>query len=493
MASPSEIETKLIPPEVLSLANAFTEKTFLGNKMEALWLQFQGKHAEAIKRAIAQRGEFTTTVAKSSVKPQACQICFVSLGYQNMFTGRVAEDFAIDYVGVSQSGTLVATDEIRIKICKLIDADNTEIKNLISEMATRFKTRVPTGFGGHIRVPPKLTEAIFVALEKWSANFRSGISELRAQLAEFDRIEIDPIDETSAFERDAVALALETFGGASLRKEVLRSAQADPLGKSTFFSRLPRYEVREDTQINHDAIAFPGFRLAKQHVVGAIEVVSQMGQRLTIMNCNRQKLEETLGVDLIYFNHKFKSFVLVQYKRLVANSGDKPVYRPDSDKNYAVEIAKMNSATLELERRFSKSSALRDYRLGSDIFYFKFCEALQKSSLDTGMMSGMYLPLGLWNQFVVSEEAKGPRGGVRIDWDSHPRSFNNGSFCNLLRQGWIGSSAKQTEYLENIIEGVLSGQHMLILATTSPSQNRPDQLRDDFGRFTNEDDPLGTL
>jgi hypothetical protein len=107
------------------------------------------------------------------------------------------------------------------------------------------------------------------------------------------------------------------------------------------------------------------------------------------------------------------------------------------------------------------------------------------------MISGMYIPLGLWNQFVQTGDARGPRGGLRVDWDNHPRSFNNSRFCQLLKDGWIGSSARQTERLDQIIEGTLAGQRMLVLASTSPAKSSLDQLRDDLGRYTNSDDPLG--
>lgn len=456
---------------------------------EALWLRFRGGQADAIKRAIEQKGEFTTTVARSDVKPKDFQICIVSL--EDLYDSRVEADFFIDYGGVSRSGSLVATDEKRIKVGSLIEAGRIDVRTLASELPTRHRNQLPNGFGAPMRIPPKMTESIIAAIQRRSESIASGMARIRAHLAELRQLSAKTDGDISALERDAVVTSLETFGGTSFRKEILRATQPATNATSTFLSRLPDYEIREDTQINFDAIAFPGFTLAKKHVVGAIEVVNTMGQRLTIMNCNRQKLEQTLGVDLIYFSHNYRSFVLVQYKRLVPNAGGKPAYWPDSDPNYAVEIEKMNCAAEELTLLNSKPTSVHDYRLGSDAFYFKFCEARQKSSLDAGMISGMYLPLGLWNQFVLSEKSKGPRGGLRIDWDRHPRSLNNSSFCHLLKNGWVGSSAAQTKCLEQIIEGTLAGKRMLVIAATSPNQSRPDQLRDDLGRYTDGDDPLG--
>ena len=55
--------------------------------------------------------------------------------------------------------------------------------------------------------------------------------------------------------------------------------------------------------------------VARRYQTG-IAVLENARERLTIINCNRQKVEETPGVDLVYYNHTFKSFVMVQYKRM---------------------------------------------------------------------------------------------------------------------------------------------------------------------------------
>jgi len=53
-------------------------------------------------------------------------------------------------------------------------------------------------------------------------------------------------------------------------------------------------------------------RVARRDIVGSV-VLHDHDEYLTILNCNRQPLEATLGVDLIYYNHRFDSFLLVQY------------------------------------------------------------------------------------------------------------------------------------------------------------------------------------
>lgn len=458
---------------------------------EAIWLRFRGTQAEKIYNAITLKGEFTAIVSRSEVKPKQHQLCLVSLEYKGMYSSGNEPDFSVDYIGVSRKGTLVATDQVRIKISSILQTEHVDVQPIIEKLPNNFANRLPSTYGEPLRLPKGLSQAFIGALEGASQCVRNGLPGIDAQLNELRQIEVSPEGGLETFERDAVITSLETFGGTKFRKEILRGTQPSTAATPSFLNRLSHYDVREDVQINFDAVTFPGFKVAHSEVFGAVQLVNSSGQQLTIMNCNRQPLEQTLGVDLIYYSHAYRSFVLVQYKRLKSESGSTPVYRPNSDKNYAGELQRMNEAEKAITSLEPNEVGVNDYRLGTDAFYFKFCEARQKSSLDAGMISGMYIPLGLWNHFVQTGSATGPRGGVRIDWDNHPRSFNNSRFCQLLKEGWIGSSAAQTEKLDQIIEGTLAGQRMLVIAATSPATGRPDQLRDDQGRFADADDPLG--
>lgn len=454
---------------------------------EGMWLKFRGKQAEAIHEAIEGRGEFTTVVSRSEIKPRLHQFCIVSLATPN-----ADSDKPFEYVGIARAGSLIATDQKRIKISNLVPTNCKAIEDMAAHLPPRFRNRLSTGWGPHVRLTSKFLQSLLNVISGTSNQIRDGMAGLKRRLAELDAIQIQSSGDINALERDAVVTTLETFGGTAFRKEILRGVSPPSTETPSFLSRLTHYAIREDVQINFDAISFPGCEVVKQHVTGAVEVRNPMGNRLTIMNCNRQPLEETLGVDLIYYSHSYNSFVLVQYKRLVAKGTAKPAYYPNSDENYAVEISKMNEFMSRLKDAQSDSLVKQaDYRLGSDTFFFKFCEAIQKSSLDAGMISGMYIPLGLWNQFAASPDSKGSKGGFRLDRDIHPRYFNNSKFCDLLREGWIGSSASQSEFLGKVIESTLAGKRMLVLAATSPRESSPDLLRDDLGRFTNREDPLG--
>lgn len=134
-----------------------------------------------------------------------------------------------------------------------------------------------------------------------------------------------------------------------------------------------------------------------------------------------------------------------------------------------------------------------DYRLSGRPFYIKLCESKVKTALDAGMVSGMYVPLGLWRRLLCSPVARGRRGGVMIDWNTCKRRFSNSEFTRLLRHGWIGSAAGRSAFLGSVIEDVLGNGRMLVLAATSDGPASRDFRRDGLGRFAAEDDPAGAF
>ena len=116
----------------------------------------------------------------------------------------------------------------------------------------------------------------------------------------------------------------------------------EPAAPSSFLAGLQPRAPIEDRLIDYDASVFDGWKLVERDAVG--RAVFAEGQNLlTVINVNRSAIERTLGVDLVYFNHRFRSFVLVQYKRMRRESG-RSVYRPD--KGLEKELRRMRELPL---------------------------------------------------------------------------------------------------------------------------------------------------
>ena len=123
------------------------------------------------------------------------------------------------------------------------------------------------------------------------------------------------------YERDAIATAIQAWRGESLRKRILREAIPPfTVPVASFLQNLHQVSIREDPQIIHDSGSFPGMEVAARHAIGSV-ILADGDEYLTILNCNRQPLETTLGVDLIYYSHRYDSFVMVQYKRMSERGG----------------------------------------------------------------------------------------------------------------------------------------------------------------------------
>jgi len=145
-------------------------------------------------------------------------------------------------------------------------------------------------------------------------------------------------------------------------------------------------------------------------------MVNERGERLTIMNCNRQPLEQTLGVDLIYYNHLYESFILIQYKRMVEEAKGKVCYRPDNDANYNDET-KENADDQRTNRDPSHANVTYGGRISAlDVSVLhQTLRVKAKAALDEGMVSGMYLPIDLWHDLLIALKRKASEGASPSD------------------------------------------------------------------------------
>lgn len=209
--------------------------------------------------------------------------------------------------------------------------------------------------------------------------------------------------------------------------------------------------------------------------------------KLTIVNANRSSIETTLGVDLVYYHHKFQSFVLVQYKRLTGDLSPR-VYRPQG-KQYTKQLAAMQAFMKQIEGHEADPSFL-GYRLSGEPFFFKLCDSRQGGDWTVQMTPGMYFPLDLWERFLKTDLAKGPQGGFQIGYHNASRRLSNTEFTRLLRGGWLGTAGKvPADLINKVIEMGLTADRSIIAAIHSDAQPGEDYPRDTSGRFVAETDP----
>jgi hypothetical protein len=265
---------------------------------------------------------------------------------------------------------------------------------------------------------------------------------------------------TVAFERDAVGVALELAGLHEERTETLSDWSGDET--EPFFEGISLV-AREDPLIQHDAKVFGDWKFVKSSMVGATRF-SRGGRSLTVINVNRTAVEESMGVDLIYYSGTFKAYVLVQYKRLEETADEeKWSFRPDG------QFEKEAKAMRKLRTLHSPPSAM-EYRLDGEFCFLKLCHRRVVEPYSADLVRGLYLPLGYYDALHSGGHIKGPRGGTAVGYSNALRHINNTLFIDLVQDGWVGSQGLTTDQVTEVIKAGLARKNSVILASSAAAR-----------------------
>jgi hypothetical protein len=267
--------------------------------------------------------------------------------------------------------------------------------------------------------------------------------------------------ETMALEHEAVAAALRMAGFDEGEREVsLAWNPSERARAASFLDGLNAVPLREDTMIQNDMQVVPGFERVDQTKFGAVRFEND-DTRLILLHANHQRLEETLGVDLIYYNHSFHSFVCVQYKAMEQEHSGAVFRFPKDD--LTKEIARMDSA-LKLLGAIERNAEPHGFRLNENPFFLKFCPRVVFEPDKPELIRGMYLPIDYWRILEQHPTTLGPRQGRQLTFDNAGRHLDNTGFIYLVSKGWIGSNTAQSTVLADIVNAILSGQRSVTLA-----------------------------
>jgi hypothetical protein len=357
----------------------------------------------------------------------------------------LVDDENIHWLGRAQGGQIITDRDRRVEVVDIEDFEDISLIDLRQQLPRRYKDRLGWGI-----LPPATGSAVIQALIEMHPNWKETISRLN-QPKHF-RISQSARGRLLNEQRDGVGLLLE-IGGTG--REFLRDWTPPP-ARASFLAGIKQRFVSEETLINHDVRRFPGLA----ETLGADvdwRVFEGNRRQIFVMNANTEPVENTLGVDVVYFNEAFKSFVLVQYKRLVRESnaeGESGVwYRPDH--NLSTELDRMGVVDSLYGSREG------DFRLFSQACWVKLCDPSAVVQDPLQLIKGMYLTR---KHFVeLLEVCKGPRGGVRLGYDNVPRHINNTLFVELVKEGWVGTCGTGTMELGEVVRMVLENRRALVL------------------------------
>lgn len=389
-------------------------------------------------------GEFTTAISHRAFEHlEAPTLCLLLAD---------TEDGSRMMAGVIGKPSAVTTLQSRIKLRRVFPIEPASpdalVKILsnpvhITAMLSRLADRAELTM-----LSPKLSGHIIEQLAAIESN-NVALRSIGAALSAPRRVR-----SNSALQDQGLRTALRAFG-------LSPDAPADfveLLGEDE--TAISRISVIEDGFIEHDARWIRGMDMIASDATGRA-VFSRGNERLEVYTANRRQLEHALGVDLVYLNITRHNIVMVQYKMLEP-SGSGWAYRPDGQ--LAEELERM--------RAFARpgSSSPAEYRLNPGVFYLKFVK--RGGSIRQG---GILMPLDHFQSFIETPASRGPRGGLRIDYDAlEGRYLREQPFVDLIRAGYIGAYANDTLQLQTIVEAIIArgGAVVAAIQTAAAEQTR---------------------
>jgi hypothetical protein len=386
----------------------------------------------------------------------------------------------IDYIALAKKGKRVATAKFHIGFSGLVDLRSISVEVIESRLNERIRRhfiRTSRGFGG--LVPEKTWVALIEAIKQERPE-SSGDMERLASLAHYSAYRLrGKVADIFLQERDALGVSLDIFsGGNKLRNSVLSEWAPDegsvsdinekdstaslidrPSGHLSFLQGIPQ-RFQEESALLHDLLNWEG--VAPIHQVGK-STFKQGDRRLDVIYANRNSLEHTLGVDLIYYNREYDLFALVQYK-LMHREAEHMVYRPDAQ--MSTELSRMDKI-YEARQRTTVIKSHGEYRLNDDGFMFKLVpdRGLQPASGD--LIRGMYLPREYMHFLLGPNGRKGPKGGPIITFDGAPRHLTNSQFTASIHSGWIGTRGFHSQVIKDVVQQYYRTENAVMVAYES--------------------------
>jgi hypothetical protein len=377
------------------------------------------------------------------------------------------ENKAITHIADGRKGASAGTDLVRLNLTKLEALPKpVKFRTLLSRVPNRVRVHLRNVLHGGGKLPPATLVAVIDSMLELEPSLSNRLERFSQRRAELLKRLTQTARANLAQQKETLTTALELAGIDT--NQVLSWSPSD--GEPSFFLEgMPQAILREDATLVSDYSTVPGFEAMRQFPFAARVFESAdpayPRTRLKVIMANRLPLEQQTGADLIYFNERFRSFVMVQYKSM--EEGTKgPEFRWQKNDQLHDEITRMDGllATLKL---LPEDGTPVSFRLHTNPFFLKLCPRFVFNPDDKGLSKGMYLPLDYWKSLAVDPATEGPRGGRLITYENVGRRLTNSEFVALVAGAWVGTTIPQSAMLEKVIESVIQTGKTVTLAVKS--------------------------
>ncbi len=357
-------------------------------------------------------------------------------------------------IGVARirSSPRPTTTDDRVMITDSLLVDSLETARVVRATAPKQRNAVSQALRAEAVVLSGESEA---ALMRAIAKLRPGLTETIEEMRGGDGL--PPVSgatgETLVLERDAARLALAIAG---LNPNGL--SDIDAVSEAGFLSSLA-YETPEDALVSHDAGRFPDW-MARPGGRPDWLTFSDGDNHLRIGNVNKTKLENVLGVDLIYHHIEADTLVLVQYKRMRKDAQGEWFYRTDDQLEKELERMRKVDAVIAKD-----ASTPRTWRLHPRGCLLKLVrQPKQFDPRSDQLLQGIYLPLEYLDGLLADPCTQTKGKSRRLGYNTIDRYLTNDLFVSLVRQGWIGTRGATTKAVSAVIDAAVRGGRSVILA-----------------------------
>lgn len=255
---------------------------------------------------------------------------------------------------------------------------------------------------------------------------------------------------------DAVSTALRCSG---MNLDLLDAAKPTTHPRSVLATLQP---IAESHLIQHDAEqTWPHLEVLRSAALHEY-VFRDGGNTLHVMNVNALPLESAAGVDLLYFNERYGSFVGVQYKRAAVGQ-DRQILCPVDDRLVS-QLERMN----EFDALSAVAVDGASYRSLQATTFVKFARTVSRATRTFGLVDGPYVPAAYLRHLFTEGKLVGPRGGKSVTYENLGRWMPKTVFAHMVQYGWAGSTGLSEEVLQAWIESSIQANRSVIAASFQP-------------------------
>jgi len=190
-------------------------------------------------------------------------------------------------------------------------------------------------------------------------------------------------------------------------------------------------------------------------------VFNDRGNLLHVMDVNATPVETATGVDLLYYNDRYKSFVGVQYKRAADHDQATLAHL---DERFIAQLGRMSA----FDSLTASASTSLGYRTLAATTFVKLAHTSATATRTSGLVDGPYIPATYLSHLYEDGELIGPRGGRSITYDNLKRWMPKTVFAEMVQYGWAGSTGVTRDRLDQWISEATAQNRSVIAAVYQP-------------------------